>query len=235
MALATWYYDWDWASAEKEFKRANELNPNNAISHDRYSVGLAMQARFDESIAEGRRALELDPLSPGISEDVGYNYMVARRYVEAIASLQKAIELDPNGTLGHAELATAHTSSGQYGPALAEFEKVNAQVTPVTADNQNAASQLGWLYAISGRRADALKLAREFEGLSAQSYVDFYFIATIYVGLGDKDQTFHWLEKAYQERSNQIAWLAVDPFWYPIHSDPRYKDLLRRIGLPQPK
>jgi hypothetical protein len=78
-----------------------------------------------------------------------------------------------------------------------------------------------------------LKLVREFEDLSAHSYVDFYFIATIYAGLGDKDQTFHWLEKAYQEHSNQMAWLAVDPFWYPIHSDPRYADLLRRIGLPQ--
>ncbi|MGC1453431.1 MAG: tetratricopeptide repeat protein [Candidatus Sulfotelmatobacter sp.] len=155
LALATWYYDWDWSTAEREFKRANELNPNSAIAHARYSVGLAMQARFRESIAEGQRAQELDPLSSGISEDVGYNYMVSRRYVEAIASLQKAIELDPGGTLGHTELATAYTSNGQYGPALAEFEKVKEQILPVTADNQNAASQLGWLYALSGRRTDA--------------------------------------------------------------------------------
>ena len=113
--------------------------------------------------------------------------------------------------------------------------RIQEQVTSVTPDNQNAVRQLGWLYAVAGKRAEALKLARKFEDLSAHSYVDFYFVAMIYAGLGDKDQTFRWLEKAYQERSNQVAWLAVDPFWYPFYSDPRYKDLVRRVGLPQPE
>jgi serine/threonine protein kinase/tetratricopeptide (TPR) repeat protein len=233
LAYAIWYYDWDWAAAEREFKRAIELNPNSALAHIRYSEGLTMRARVEESLTEGRRAQELDPLSSGISNDLGYSYLVARRYAEAIAALQKAVELDPSAPLVHAEFATTYAAKGDYALALAEFEKVKAQVSPVTADNQNAASQLGWLYALSGRRADALKLVREFEDLSAHSYVDFYFIATIYAGLGDKEQTFHWLEKAYQERSNQMVWLAVDPFWYPIHSDPRYKDMLRRVGLPK--
>ncbi len=233
LAYAGWYYDWDWPTAEREFKRAIELNPNSAISHARYSEGLVMRARFDEAIAEGQRAQELDPLSPQILGDLGYAYVVARRYDEAIAEFQKELELDPNLPFARANLAWVYALKGLHGQALAEYEKVRAQVSPVTPENQNAASGLGWLYAVSGRRGDALRVAKEFEDLSARSYVDFYFIAMTYAGLGDKDQAFRWLEKGYEEHSNQMVWLAVDPWWYQMHSDPRYKDLLRRIGLPQ--
>jgi hypothetical protein len=94
------------------------------------------------------------------------------------------------------------------------------------------AGNLGWLYAVSGRRAEALRVAREFRALSAHAYVDSYAIAIIYAGFGDKDDAFQWLEKGYEQRSSSMLFLAVDPFWYGMRSDPRYADLLRRIGLP---
>jgi len=235
LAYLAWYYDWDWATAEREFNRALELNPNSANVRIRYSECLAMHRRFDESIAEARRAQELDPLAAQIINMLAYEYISARHYDEAITPAQKSVELAPNVPIFRAAAALPYALRGQYQPALDQFESVKAQVTSVAPDNQNAISQLGWLYAVSGRRAEALKLAREFEDLSTRSYVDFYFVAMIYAGLGDKDQAFRYLEKAYQERSNQITWLAADPWWYQFYSDPRYKDLIRRIGLPQPE
>jgi tetratricopeptide (TPR) repeat protein len=105
----------------------------------------------------------------------------------------------------------------------------------VTNANENAASFLGWFYAVTGKRDDALRMIKQFEAFSAHAYVDSYFIAQIYAGLGDKDQAFRWLEKAYQGRTNQVAWLAADPWWYQLYSDPRYQDLIRRVGLPRPE
>jgi TolB-like protein/Tfp pilus assembly protein PilF len=233
LGYVAWYYDWDWAAAEREFKRAIDLNPNSAVSHLFYADCLSMWARFDESIAEYQRAQELDPLSPTIANAMGYGFLVARKYDAAIASTQKAIELDPNGVIQRVQLATAYAFKGQHTQALAEFEKVKVQLIPVSRDTENPASFLGWMYAVSGSRTEALKMVKEYKDLAARAYVDFYFIAMIYAGLGDRDQAFRWLEKGYQEHSNQMAWLAVDPWWYPLRDDPRYKDLLHRIGLPQ--
>src|SRR5262249_26597181 len=181
---------------------------------------------------EARRALELDPLSAEMTGTLGYASIVARRYDDAIALERKAIELEPNVPLFRANIAFAYFLKGQRELAVSEFEKVRDLVGPVTSANQNAASFLGWLYAVSGRRNDALKIVKEYESLSSVSDVDFYFIAQIYAGLGDKDQAIRWLEKAYQEHANQTAWLAADPFWYTMYSDPRYQDLIRRVGLP---
>ena len=235
LAYASWYYDWNWLSAEREFKRAIELNPNSAIAHARYSDCLAMQRRFDDAIAEGRKAEELDPLSALIGNVLAYDYLVARRYEEVRDSAQKSVELEPNVPLWHTPLPMSYALRGQPQLALEEFEKVRGEVDPVTSTNENAAAFMGWFYAAAGRRDDALRMAKQFEALSAHSYVDFYFIAQIYAGLGEKDEAFRWLERGYQEHSNQMAWLAADPWWYQMYSDPRYKDLIRRMGLPQPQ
>jgi len=120
-----------------------------------------------------------------------------------------------------------------YPQALAEFDKIPDQDKAVGAENQLVASGLGWVYAVSGRRADALKIAKEFRDLSSRTYVDFYQIATIYAGLDDKDEAFRLIEKGYAQHSAIMPWLAADVFWYGMRSDPRYADLLRRIGLPQ--
>jgi eukaryotic-like serine/threonine-protein kinase len=235
-ALArAYFYGWDWRSAEREFKRAVELNPNSAISHHGYSELLFARARFDESIAEAMRALELDPLSPQTVGDLAYVYLVMRRYDESIAQGQKALDLDPNAAWIRADMAWAYALKGAYAQAIAEYDKIPAQAKVVAAENQLVANGLGWVYAVSGRRADALKIAKELKDLSSHAYVDFYEVAEIYAGLGDKDEAFRLLEKAYEEHSSNMPFLAVDIFWYGMRSDPRYADLLRRMGLPQPQ
>jgi hypothetical protein len=120
-----------------------------------------------------------------------------------------------------------------YPQALAEFDKIAVQDKAVAAQSQFVAGMLGWVYAVSGRRTDAFRIVKEFRDLSAHAYVDFYWSAVIYAGLGDKDEAFRLLEKGYQEHAAGMLYLAVDPFWYGSRSDPRYKDLLRRMGLPQ--
>jgi serine/threonine protein kinase len=227
------FFDWDWPSAEREFKRAIELNPNSALSHDRYAECLKTRLRFNESVAEAKRAQELDPLSPEIVYQLGNVYLMARRYDESIAEFQKALDLDPNLPVVRASLAWAYAVKRMYPQALAEYDKIADQDKAVAAENQFVAGGLGWVYAVSGRRADALKIAKEFRDLSSHAYVDFYFSAVIYAGLGDKDEAFRLLEKGYEEHSAGMAYLAVDPFWDSVRSDPRHADLLRRIGLPQ--
>lgn len=214
-------------------KRAIALNPNSAISHSRYSECLQTRARFDEAIAEGERSQELDPLSPQILANLGYGYLAFQRYDESIGRFQKALDLYPGAAWIRQQLAVAYAMKGMYPQAFAEYDKIAKQDRVVTAENQLVAASLGWLYAVSGKRVDALRIAEEFNGLSSHAYVDYYEIASIYAGLGEKDEAFRWLERAYAERSGSMIWLAVDPWWYGMRSDPRYADLLRRIGLPQ--
>jgi serine/threonine protein kinase/tetratricopeptide (TPR) repeat protein len=231
LAGAEWSYDWDWPSAEREYKRAIELNPNSAISHGYYVVGLLTRARFDESIAEGERAQELDPLLP---TELPYAYLVAHRYDESISRYQKTLDLYPDMAYKRAELGWAYAMKGMYAQAIGEYDKIPESAKTVAAENQLVASGLGWVYAVAGRRTDALKIAKGFKDLSTHAYVDSYQFAAIYAGLGDKDEAFRLLEKAYNEHSGSMIFLAADPFWYGMRSDPRYADLLRRMGLPQP-
>jgi eukaryotic-like serine/threonine-protein kinase len=234
LAYAT-FFDWDWPGAEREFKRAIELNPNSAISHDRYAECLKTRLRFKESISEAQRALELDPLSPDIFSQLGNFHLMTRRYDESIAQFQKALDLNPNLPVVRAMLAMAYAMKRMYPQAFAEYDKIADQDKVTAVGNQFAAGMLGWVYAVSGRRTDALKIAQEFKDLSAHAYVDFYWAGVIYAGLGDKDEAFRLLEKSYQEHAVTLPYLAVDPFWYGMRSDPRYADLLRRIGLPKPE
>ena len=229
------FFDWDWQSAERGFKRAIELNPNSALSHARYAECLKTRLRFNESITEAQRAQELDPLSTEIVSQLGNFYFMARQYDESIAQFQKALDLNPNHPVLRAMLAWAYAMKRMYPQAFAEYAKIADQDKVTAAGNQFVAGGLGWVYAVSGRRTDALKIAQEFKDLSSHGYVDFYWSGIIYAGLGDKDEAFRLLEKGYEEHSPSMPYLAVDPFWYGVHSDPRFADLLRRIGLPKPE
>jgi serine/threonine protein kinase/Tfp pilus assembly protein PilF len=235
LAYPVFFADWDWPSTEREFKRAIELNPNSALSHKGYAEYLDTRGRFNESMAEAQRAQELDPLSPEIVTELGFTYLSMRRYDESIAQFQKALDLYPNAAVIHATLAWAYAMKRMYPQALAEYDKIADQDKAVAAENSSVAGGLGWVYAVSGRRADALKIAQQFRDLSSHAYVDFYAVAEIYAGLGDRDEAFRLLEKAYQQHSPTIIFLGMDWFWYGMRSDPRYADLLRRIGLPQPE
>lgn len=186
-------------------------------------------------MAEAQRAQELDPLSPEIVSVLGFVYLDTRRYDESIAQFQKALDLYPNATAIRASLAWAYAMNRMYPQALAEYDKIAAQDKAVAAENVSVAGGLGWVYAVSGRRADALKIAQEFRDLSAHAYVDFYAVAQIYAGLGDEDEAFRMLEKAYQQHSPTMSFLGIDWFWYGMRSDPRFANLLRRMGLPQPQ
>jgi serine/threonine protein kinase/tetratricopeptide (TPR) repeat protein len=235
LAYAVLFADWDWPTTEREFKRAIELNPNSALSHSRYAECLKTRLRFNESMAEAQRAQELDPLSPDIASELGVVHFMARRYDASIVQFQKALDLNPNLPAVHATLAIAYAMKRMYPQAFAEYDKIADQDKVTAAENQFVAAVLGWLYAVSGRRTDALRIAQEFKDLSAHSYVDFYWSGMIFAGLGDKDAAFRSLEKSYQQHAATMPYLAVDPFWYGMHSDPRYADLLRRMALPQPE
>jgi eukaryotic-like serine/threonine-protein kinase len=235
LAYAIFFADWDWPSAEREFRRAIELNPNSAISHERYSECLLTRTRFDEGIDERKRAQELDPVSTQSLGGLGHAYLIMHRYDESISYFQKALDLYPNAAFIRAQLAWSYAAKGMYPQALAEYDKIAEPDKTVAVETQLVADGLGWVYAVSGRRADALRIAKEIGDLSSHAYVDFYQLATIYSGLGEKDEAFRLLEKGYEERSAGMLYLGVDPFWDGMRSDPRYADLLRRMGLPQPK
>jgi TolB-like protein/Tfp pilus assembly protein PilF len=226
-------YKWDWTGAETEFKRALALDPSNAYVHNRYAQFLVWTGRYDEGITENKRAQDLDPLSPMIAGDLGYEFMVAGRYDDSILQCKKAIDLEPSAMWLHAYLAWAYARKGDYAQAISEHEKMGSQGHEVSAENQLVASGSGWIYAIAGRRRDAGRVIEQFNSITPAAAVDPYWVAAVYAGLGDKDRTFELLEKSYREHSANLAYIKPDPFWDNLHSDSRYLDLLRRMGLPQ--
>jgi tetratricopeptide (TPR) repeat protein len=159
--------------------------------------------------------------------------MVAQQYDDSILQCKKAIDLEPNAMWLHAILAWAHARQGNHAQAIAEYKKMGLQDYAVSAENQLIASGLGWIYAVSGRRKDAERVIEDFNTLSSRTSVDPYWLAAIYSGLQDKERAFEFLEKSYRQHSANLAYLKPDPFWDTLRSDPRYVDLLRRMGLPQ--
>jgi serine/threonine protein kinase/tetratricopeptide (TPR) repeat protein len=212
-------YDWDWSAAEREFKRAIELNPGSATAHHFYGLALAyMGGRFEEAIDESKRALDLDPLSLIINADLGHVFYEARKYDQAIEQERKTLEMDPNFSPARHWLGLAYLQKSMYKEGIAEFEM--------------EFSSLGYAYAVAGRRTEAQQVLDKLNQLSKQKYVPAVSMARIYVGLGEKDQAFEWLEKAYQDGSiGGGTGIAVDPIFDPLRSDPRFADLLRRMNL----
>jgi TolB-like protein/DNA-binding winged helix-turn-helix (wHTH) protein len=223
-------YDWDWTSAEKEYKRAIEVNPRYVIAHQWYGGYLEAMGRHNEAIAERKRAQEMEPLSLIINFELGLAFYYARDYDQAIEQFQKTLELDQDFPPAHAFLPAAYEQKGMYGEAIAEFKsaiplKGGSEVTYLAG--------LGHVYAVSGKKSEARTLLDELKHLSAQEYVPAPNIALIYAGLGEKDQAFAWLEKGYEDRSFQMQWIKIEPRWDSLRSDPRFQDLMRRVGLPQ--
>jgi len=220
-------YDWDLAGAEREYKRAIELNPNYATAHQWYGLNLAVMERYPEAIAEIKQAQELDPLSLIINMNAGWFLYFARQYDEAIEQCQKTLELDPNFAGTHWMLGQAYRQKRMYQEAIAEFQKAIG----LSEGDPIRRAVLGHAYAVAGKRGEAEKIISELKELSKQRYFPPYFIALIYVGLDDKDHAFEWLEKAFAERSAGLIYLKVEPMFDPVRSDPRFHDLLRRVGF----
>ncbi len=233
LGYAKFGYDLDWSGAEVEFKRAIELNPNSVNIHYAYSQFLIASGRNDEGLAEDRQALSLDPLSPKTMGIMGYHYLSAGKYDDSITQFKKALELDPSLPWLHSMLSWTYTRQGAYAQAIAENESMGTQVYPATRENQLLSASLGWEYALAGRRSDAGKVLRQLKALEAHDDADYYNLAIVYLALGDKDQSFKALERAFEQHTGSMAFLKSDPFWKDVRSEPRYQDLLRRIGLPQ--
>ena len=229
LAHVKYYYDRDWATAEREYKRAIELNPNYPTAHQWYAVYLMSAGRFDEALAETRRAQELEPLSLPINMTLGWILLNARQYDQSIEQLRKTLEIDPNFILTHHRLGLVYEQKGMYDEAIAEFR----QVRNLSAGKPLGVAPLARAYALSGKRAEAQKTLAELQKISEQHYVSPASIAIIYAALGDKDQAFVWLEKADKERDGLLARLKVDPRFDSLRSDPRFNDLVKRVGLPQ--
>jgi tetratricopeptide (TPR) repeat protein len=224
----TIFYDYDWAAAEREFKRSIELNPNYAGSYEIYSQLLAATGRLDEALAMTRRGLEVEPLSVLINDDMSYAYYFARRYDEGIKQYQKSLEMDPNDTIALLGIGAIYEQKGMYDEAIAVYQKA----INLSERTTGILGVLGHAYAASGRRAEALKILAELSEMSRQKYVSPFDLAVLYTGLGEKDRAIEQLQKQYQERgSGLFIDLKVEPLFDPLRSDPRFADLLRSMGL----
>jgi len=221
-------YDWDWPAAEREYKRAIDLNPNYAEAYHQYAWPLAMSGRTSEALAQLKHAQQLDPLSLFIATDMNVPFYVARQFDLSIEQSRKVIEMEPNFYLAHYTLAVALAQKHDYTTAISEFQRAKS-----LSDVPWNYAGLGYLYASSGRRQDALQVIADLKAKAKQRYVSSYAVATVYAGLGDRDKAFESLEKAYDERSSALTWLKVEPMLDSVRSDPRYVDLIRRMGLPQ--
>jgi TolB-like protein/Tfp pilus assembly protein PilF len=222
------WYGWNWTMAEQELKRAMELNTNLADPHDLYGQFLSGMGRFDEAIAESKRSLELDPLSPLRSSNLAGVYYWARQYDLAIGQSRKVMELDPNFFLGPVIIAQAYGQQGKYPEAIAQLIKTR----DLAGGFAPATSELGYIYAVSGQRTKAQELLGELQERAEREFIDPYYIAIIYVGLGREDETLAWLNKAYDERSFWLLWLRVEPKFDRLRSDSRYQDLVHRMNFP---
>jgi serine/threonine-protein kinase len=218
-------YDWDWMKAEREFKRSLELDPNLAVTHWRYAWNyLSPLGRHDEAIAEMKRAQELEPLSLIQNTNLAGVYMYARQYDLALEQAKKTVELDPNFVVGQDWLGHIYNLKGLYSESLAIAEKSGDPMF-----NLN----LAYLYAKLGRRPEAEQVLARWHDQEKTKYVSHYWVAVPYAALGDKDQAFAELEKAYQAHDWFIQRIKVEPFLDPLRDDPRFADLVKRIGLPQ--
>jgi adenylate cyclase len=239
--------DWDWSGAEKEFKRAIELNPGYSEAHHAYGLYLSAAGRHDEAIREMKRGLELDPLTLPSKVNLGITYLHARQYDQAIEQFRNTLDVNPDNAGLHTSLAVAYVYKGLYEQGIAEFQKVIALSEGDARNQANAAwvyvlsgkaggdprkkANLAWAYAMSGKRAEAIKMLIELKESSKQGSVAPISIASIYAALGEKDQALEWLQKVYEDHAYVILYINCYPEFDSLHSDPRFADLVRRVGL----
>jgi TolB-like protein/Flp pilus assembly protein TadD len=228
MAYVKTYYEWNWTGAEKEFRKALELDPNYAEAHHSYSRFLASLGRVEEARAELKRAQELDPLSLLVQANSGVISYFGRHYDQAVQELRQINRLDPKFFVPYWGLGLCYEQMGEYEEAVTQLQKA----IDIAGRGANGIASLGHAYGLAGRRDEALKMLLELEERAKRSYVSSYQIALVYLGLHRNDEAMKQLENAYQERSTLLTYLKMDPRFDPLRSDPRFEDLLRRIGLP---
>jgi tetratricopeptide (TPR) repeat protein len=230
LAMVKFIDDWDLPGADKEFKRAIELDPSYGEAHHEYSHYLMQMGRTEESLTESNRFLELDPLSPAPNLHLGWYYLSVKKYDQAIEQLRKTLKMDPNYAEAHSWLGQTYEQKKMYEQAVAEFQKAVA----LSRGDSYYRALLGHAYAISGKREQAQAIIATLKSESSPASPTDVEVAIVYTGLGDRDQAFAWLEKAWRRRSGYLPYFfRVNPMFDSLHSDPRFADLVRRIGFLQ--
>ncbi|HSB64740.1 MAG TPA: tetratricopeptide repeat protein, partial [Thermoanaerobaculia bacterium] len=222
------FFDWEWSSAEREFQDAVRLSPGYATGHRWYGQLLSGMGRHEEAISEARRALELDPLSVIIHTAVGDVLFYARRYDEAIDTYGKALELDPDFLAGHSDLARALEHSGRSDEAIRAYEKAVALAGNAVTDPSVG---LANACAVAGRRKEALDVLEELKRRRDRQYVSPWGLASIYARLGETGFALDWLERAYDEHDSTLVWLKVHPRFDALRAEPRFVEILKKMGL----
>jgi tetratricopeptide (TPR) repeat protein len=219
--------DPDWAGAEREFLRSIELNPSYAEAHHGYAIYLSSLGRFDEATMETDRAVTLDPFSRAPKSQAAWIDVCAGRYDRGIVRLQNIVELYPDDALGHLGLGTAYVLRGRSQEGIAELKKSAV----LGGQDQGHDRSLGWAYGMAGEKEHAMVILNELKRSSRQEIQANYCVAIVYAGLGDRDQVFIWLEKAYAARHDVLNDLWREPALIPLRADPRFRTLLHKAGL----
>src|SRR5258708_7708800 len=221
-------YDGDWPAAGKHFEQALALNPAYTRGHTFYPFYLSSIGRSDEALEVAKGSLDLDPASPAVSHSLAVQLYLARKFDRAIEQAHDTLEMDANFAISYAVLGEVYLSKGMYQEGLSALEKYSA----LSRSGAASLALLGYSHARLGERKEALQMFEELKAASQQSLARALFVALVYAGLEDKDQAFIWLEKAYEERFNRLAYPKVEALCNPLRSDPRFADLLRRVGIP---
>ena len=221
-------YDWDWAGAERDFKRSLELNSRDAPTRSYYANYLAAMGRHDEAEAQVHRAQELDPLSPIINGMVAFMAFLKRDYDRALEQCRKNLEIEPSFFWVYMGFGWMYEEMGMFERAIPEFQKA----VELTRGTTGTLAGLGHAYGLAGREKEALEIIERLQDESQQSYVVPYDVALVYAGLSDKEQALAWLERAYEARFGWLIWINVEPKWDFLRADPRFQSLLRGIGFP---
>jgi DNA-binding winged helix-turn-helix (wHTH) protein/TolB-like protein/Flp pilus assembly protein TadD len=229
LAFVKLYFDWDWPGAEAEFQRAIALDPNYAATHQWYSIFLLAAGRPADSFREIQLARKLDPLSQSINTDLGFHYYYTGQYDEAVKQLKFVLELNKDFPPARLWLGRTYQELGKFDDALAEFRHVEERVR----DWPVSIAARGFVAGVAGRADEAGKILAEMQRLADQKFVTSYGVALVHAGLGENDAAFAWLNKAFDERSNWLVWLRLDPRWNGLRSDTRFPELVTRMRFPR--
>ena len=227
LAFVQLYYDWDWKNAYENFKKAVKLSPGYPTAHHWYAEYLLVVGRIEEAFVESKRALELDPFSLVINVLLGWAFHYSYQYDQAIEQYLKTLEMDPNFAPAHYFLGLTYVQKAMFDEAIEEFKKAKA----IFGDSTLTNAALWHAKARRGKIDEVEKVLDEMAKISRQTYFPLYYKAAIYADVGDNDRAFHWLEKCFEERDMWLALLKVDPIWSNLQSDPRFNELLKKMGL----
>jgi len=231
LGLIKFQYHWDWMRAETEFREAIRLNPNYAPAHHFFADYLKAMGRFDEALAEIKKAQELDPLSLAINTGVGHVLYLSGQYDQAIEQYRKAVELDPNFMVTHAWFGRPYLEKGMFTEAISELETA----VELSSESTLALAMLGHGLASAGRREEALNILENLKERSRSRYIPSYWIAVIYNGFRDREQTVAWMRKAFDERSSWLVWSNVEPRFAWLRDDPDFAALMQEMQFPKGK